>query len=117
MGRIHAPGDPVAVDIALESMFLTPENFKALQDGNSFLCVYGFLRYKDSFVSWRRRETRFCYACGNWGPTIPKADDGYFVAGPIAYNDVMEYPAAWKRIFYKAVRSYRKTQHKPEKAN
>jgi hypothetical protein len=109
MGRIHAPGDPVAVEIPLKSTFLTPENVKALEDGNCFLCVYGFLRYQDSFVSWKRRETRFCFACGNWGPTNPKATNGYFVAGPAAYNEVMEvkFPT-WRRLWGKAMRSYRK---------
>jgi hypothetical protein len=118
MGRIHAPGDPVTVEIPLESLFLKPENVKALEDGESFLCVYGFVRYRDSFISWKRRETRFCFACGNWGPTSPKASAGYVVAGPAAYNDVLEIEyLMWRRLWSKAMRAYRNRKHRSQNPN
>jgi hypothetical protein len=119
MGKVHAPGDEMRIEITLEDMFLTADHAKALKQGQSFLCVYGFIRYRDSSVSWKRRETRFCLACGNWGPTGKRITNGYFVAGPTEYNEVMEFPW-WRQLSDKARQLYRKTkdiQQRPEKAN
>ena len=116
MGKVHTPGDEIRIEITLEDMFLTADHAKALEQGQSFLCVYGFIRYRDSSVSWKRRETRFCLACGDWGPTGRKVADGYFVAGPTEYNEVLESPRR-KHLWDKAVNLYQKTKWHPMKPN
>jgi hypothetical protein len=116
MGRVHMPGDEMTVEITLENLFLTADHATALDKGDSFLCVYGFVRYRDSSVSWKRRETRFCLACGNWGPTGRKIADGYWVAGPSRYNEVTEFPWS-KRVWNRIMRYYRKNKQQPQKAN
>jgi hypothetical protein len=117
MGRIQAPNDPIIVTGQLESLFIRPEDAKAIEEGGKFLCAYGFVRYRDAFSEKKRRETRFCLVCGNRGPLSQRLDDGFVVGGPPSYNDVLEvrcYPA-WKRLWDKAMSVYRKTQHKTEK--
>jgi hypothetical protein len=116
LGKVHPPDGEVGIATSLESTILTAQDVKALEDGECFLCVYGFMRYKDPVVSWKRRETRYCFACGNWGVTSPKVADGYFVAGPAEYNDVMDIPR-WKNLWHKAMRPYRKAKNSREKAN
>lgn len=119
MGHVHTPEDEISVSILLKSIFLKPEDVKAIEDGEQFLCVYGFVRYRDASAAKKRRETRFCFIYGNRGVLGQKGADGFVVGGPPAYNDVMEfkYPAAWKRILNNAMRSFRKAEQDPEEAN
>jgi hypothetical protein len=63
LGKVHPPDGEVGIATSLESTILTAQDVKALEDGECFLCVYGFMRYKDPVVSWKRRETRYCFAC------------------------------------------------------
>jgi hypothetical protein len=119
MGRIHAPNDPIVVTGRLESLYFKPDDIKAITEGLKFMCAYGFIRYRDAFAEKKRRETRFCFVCGNRGPLSQKVEDGFVVGGPPAYNDIFEIrnPPAWERFLNKAMSAYRKAQQKTKKAN
>ncbi len=87
MGMVHSPGDKFNVVPALDSLFFEPGDVEAIKAGDKFLCIYGFIRYRDAFSKSKMRETKFCYIHGVRNPT--SQDNRQFViGGPPAYNDV-----------------------------
>jgi hypothetical protein len=57
---VKAPGQIVSLPIRLESGYVTAEQLTSISQGALYPCVYGRIRYLDSFVS-TPHETRFCF--------------------------------------------------------
>jgi hypothetical protein len=87
MGSIRPPGEKFQVSPKFESTFIKPEDIEAIKAGDKFLCLYGFIRYRDAFTSSKMRETKFCYVHGRRNP-LDSREDQFVVGGPPAYNEV-----------------------------
>lgn len=89
MGKVRPPGDTFMVVPRLDSLFFEKGDVAAIEAGEKFLCVYGFIRYEDGASGRKRRETRFCYVRGKTRTPIRDHPQPEFVAGgPPAYNGV-----------------------------
>ena len=87
MGRVYPPGEPFKVVPMLDSVFFKPDDIEDIKTGKKFLCIYGFIRYRDAFAKSKERETRFCYIYGLQGP-LSDSNCRFVIGGPAAYNEV-----------------------------
>jgi len=85
MGSVMAPGATITVKPQFEETFLKPEDAASIENGEKFLCLYGFVKYRDSFASSKIRETRLCYVCGQRHPLDGRKGE-FVIGGPAAYN-------------------------------
>jgi hypothetical protein len=87
MGRVYAPGDEFSVVPMLDGLFFESGDLKAIESGEKFLCIYGFMSYRDAFSKSKTRETRFCYIHGERN-SLSRDERQFIVGGPPAYNEV-----------------------------
>jgi hypothetical protein len=92
-GRVLSPGETFQVRLSLSPPTLTEEQWVKLRDGNTIMCAYGFIEYRDVFE--RKKEIRVCYLYEfRWGGVIKTPDGtvlnppGFRIGGPRAYNKV-----------------------------
>jgi hypothetical protein len=88
---MRAPGDKYYISVFLESGPLTANEFRDLQSGNTALCVYGCIDYRDVFN--RQRMTQVCCIYNfAFGGVLTSPDGtvlnpaGFRQGGPDAYN-------------------------------
>jgi len=87
MGKVYSPGDEFAVVPMLDGLFFEDGDLAAIKAGEKFLCIYGFMRYRDAFSRSKIRETRFSYVHGEQHPLgLDKRQ--FITGGPPAYNEV-----------------------------
>jgi hypothetical protein len=91
-GRILPPEHPFQLRIGLDPPTLTEEQWLKLRDGDTLMCAYGFIEYKDAFEN--ERKTRFCYVYHfAWGGVITSTDGtvlnpaGFRLGGPSGYHE------------------------------
>jgi hypothetical protein len=90
-GRLIAPDTSFTMRDDLESFRLTEEEFAALKKGDTIMCAYGYIEYRDGFE--RPAITRFCYVYDfRWGGVAKSPDGvvlnppGFRLGGPAEYN-------------------------------
>jgi hypothetical protein len=87
MGKVRPPDESFSVVPMLEGLFFKDGDIDAIKKGDKFLCIYGFIRYRDAFSKSNERETRFCYVYGERNPLDQRKGE-FVIGGPPAYNEV-----------------------------
>jgi hypothetical protein len=87
MGVTWPPGSKILVKPTLDNSIAEEAQLRSLKAGESVLCLYGFIRYRDAFDKAKIRETRFCFTCGKQSVLNRKYSEEFVLGGPSSYNE------------------------------